>query len=223
LPFCKCAMARKLSFQGVPIGCHPFLAAGRNIARCPQALCDRQQVTGSRRARLDPRAAARPWPAVVEDASSKHLPGVRFASMPPLDAKMLLQIVRGESSDATVNEVLRPMLGWVYNTASGTWEDDLVPPEWKDDYPSGPPDFIGSASDYSPEKDRPVKKAVQKLTRSIPSEYKQISREVLSPMGFAGWKINELTPNRTRRATAVNWILYYVRVHFPRHVWSLDE
>jgi hypothetical protein len=217
-------MTRRIAFQGSPIGMNSFLAVGRNLARCPQGFSYRQQLTRSNRARWHARAAAEPWPdVVVVDASLNHLPGVRFATMPPLDARLLLQIVRGESSDGIVNEVLRSLLGWVYNAESGTWEDDLVPPEWKDDYPSGPPDFIGSASDYSPEKDRPVKKAVQKLTRSIPSEYKQISREVLGPLGFEGWKIDQLTPNRTRRATAVNWILYYVRVHFPRHVWSLDE
>ena len=42
------------------------------------------------------------------------------------------------------------------------------------------------------------------LTRSIPKEYKQLLKEQL---GFGGYRIGELYPRRTRRATAVNWLL----------------
>ena len=44
------------------------------------------------------------------------------------------------------------------------------------------------------------------LTRSIPKEYKQGLKNVLN---FKGYKINELYPRRTRRATAVNWLIYW--------------
>lgn len=57
------------------------------------------------------------------------------------------------------------------------------------------PDFIGS---------RP---AIVKLTRSIPPAHKQLLKEQL---GFAGYEIKELNPRRTRRATAVNWLLSYM-------------
>jgi len=44
------------------------------------------------------------------------------------------------------------------------------------------------------------------LTRSIPKEHKQGLKNVLN---FKGYKINELYPRRTRRATAVNWLIYW--------------
>jgi len=44
------------------------------------------------------------------------------------------------------------------------------------------------------------------LTRSIPKEYKQGLKNFLY---FKGYKINELYPRRTRRATAVNWLIYW--------------
>ena len=44
------------------------------------------------------------------------------------------------------------------------------------------------------------------LTRSIPKEHKQGLKYFLN---FKGYKINELYPRRTRRATAVNWLIYW--------------
>ena len=44
------------------------------------------------------------------------------------------------------------------------------------------------------------------MTRSIPKEYKQGLKNFLN---FKGYKINELYPRRTRRATAVNWLIYW--------------
>jgi hypothetical protein len=44
------------------------------------------------------------------------------------------------------------------------------------------------------------------LTRSIPKEHKQGLKNFLD---FKGYKINELYPRRTRRATAVNWLIYW--------------
>ena len=44
------------------------------------------------------------------------------------------------------------------------------------------------------------------LTRSIPKENKQGLKNFLN---FKGYKINELYPRRTRRATAVNWLIYW--------------
>jgi len=44
------------------------------------------------------------------------------------------------------------------------------------------------------------------LTRSIPKEHKQGLKNILN---FKGYKINELYPRRTRRATAVNWLIYW--------------
>eukprot|EP00960_Hanusia_phi_P057189 763488-Hanusia_phi.AAC.1 len=34
-------------------------------------------------------------------------------------------------------------------------------------------------------------------------------KEHLRPLGFTGFKLEELTPNKTRRAQCVNWLLFY--------------
>lgn len=182
-----------------------------------------------RRLRADVRCSLQPLPVPVQNGADSGLPGAVLDTKPDISITTLLDIVYQKTDDAVVNDILRALLGWRMESGgdnsdgaddSGcTWNDSFVPEEWREAYPDGPPDFIGSADDYSPQTDRPVKKAVQKLTRSIPQEYKQISREVLSPHGFIGFKINELTPNRTRRATAVNWVLYYMKVHYPDHEW----
>ena len=44
------------------------------------------------------------------------------------------------------------------------------------------------------------------LTRTIPKEQKQGLKNFLN---FKGYKINELYPRRTRRSTAVNWLIYW--------------
>lgn len=147
------------------------------------------------------------------------LPGVHFTEPPALTTGDLLALVRQEAPDAWVNEITRTLLGWRQN-ADGGWDVSHVPFEWVNEYPDAPPDFIGSAEDFSPARDRPVKKAVQKLNRSVPAPYKQLLKEVLGPLGFKGWTVRELTPNRTRRATIANWVLYWYRVHYPEYEWK---
>ena len=43
-------------------------------------------------------------------------------------------------------------------------------------------------------------------------EYKQSIRDQLRPLGFNGFQLAELTPNKTRRAQCANWLLYYREV-----------
>lgn len=38
------------------------------------------------------------------------------------------------------------------------------------------------------------------LARSVRPEFKQLINEQLKPLGFSGLRLDELTPNRTRRA-----------------------
>jgi hypothetical protein len=45
------------------------------------------------------------------------------------------------------------------------------------------------------------------LTRSVPAAHKQRLKRQL---GFAGYRIGALYPRRTRRATAVNWLLAHL-------------
>jgi hypothetical protein len=88
-------------------------------------------------------------------------------------------------------------LGYRYDSSTEHWDTQEVAPEWRDEY-SEPPDFIDS---------RP---ATVKLTRSIPSENKQLLKEKL---GFKGYKIGEFGPRQTRRATAANWLLSYMQLN----------
>ena len=46
-----------------------------------------------------------------------------------------------------------------------------------------------------------------RLTRSIAKPHKQLLKQQLA---FGGYRIGELYPRRTRRATAVNWLLAWL-------------
>jgi Domain of unknown function (DUF1823) len=108
-------------------------------------------------------------------------------------------ILKDEMPDEAVNRLLWHCLGYRC-LENGKWDTTEVNAEWVEQYPE-PPDFIGS---------RP---ATVKLTRSIPAEHKQLLKEQL---GFKGYTVNELNPNRTRRATAVSWLLSYMQQPEPK-------
>jgi hypothetical protein len=69
-----------------------------------------------------------------------------------------------------------------------------TPDDWALAYPLAPPLIA----------ERP---ASVRLTRSIAAAHKQLLKQQL---GFAGYRIGELFPRRTRRATAVNWLLAHL-------------
>jgi hypothetical protein len=114
-------------------------------------------------------------------------------NLPPLTNDTLWAILNDELDDRTVNQLVWQSLGYDYNSETQQWENTSVAADWREVYPE-PPDFIES---------RP---ATVKLTRSIPKENKQLLKEEL---GFQGYSVNELVPRKTRRATAVNWLLSY--------------
>ena len=116
-----------------------------------------------------------------------------MVDLPPLTDDTFWMILKDEMADDDVNQLLWHCLGYRYDNGSDQWDSSAVEPEWRSDYPE-PPDFIAS---------RP---AIVKLTRSIPPQNKQLLKEKL---GFAGYKIDQLTPRKTRRATIVNWLLGY--------------
>ncbi|NDJ20112.1 DUF1823 family protein [Nostoc sp. B(2019)] len=118
-----------------------------------------------------------------------------MSNLPPLNTETIWAILEEKLDDAIVNQMLWHYLGYRYNSSTETWDTSEVTPEWRDEYPQ-PPDFIDS---------RP---AIVKLTRSIPSENKQILKQKL---GFKGYKIGEFGPRQTRRATAANWLLSYLQ------------
>ncbi|PZD72500.1 hypothetical protein C1752_03717 [Acaryochloris thomasi RCC1774] len=118
-----------------------------------------------------------------------------MAELPPLTTETLWAIIHGDIPDDTVNQLVWEGLGYRKDPDTGKWDISAVEPDWVEAYPE-PPNFIDS---------RP---ATVKLTRSIPKENKQLLKEQL---GFEGYKVGELTPTKTRRATAVNWLLSYLR------------
>ncbi len=118
-----------------------------------------------------------------------------MSELPPLNTKTIWAILNEEIDDDTVNKLVWDCLGYHYESAESKWKLTDVSPEWRDEY-SEPPNFIES---------RP---ATVKLTRSIPQENKQLLKEQL---GFKGYKIGEFGPRQTRRATAANWLLSYMK------------
>jgi hypothetical protein len=112
----------------------------------------------------------------------------------PLSRALLEAVLADRTSDRFVCELIWPRLGYERD-GSGTWSaGPAAEAFWRESFPIEPP-FIA---------ERPPAVA---LTRSIPKQHKQLLKEQL---GFAGYRIGELYPRRTRRATAVNWLLAHL-------------
>ncbi|MCY7323248.1 MAG: DUF1823 family protein [Phormidesmis sp. CAN_BIN36] len=114
-----------------------------------------------------------------------------MSDLPSLTIDTIWKILNDVLDDDTVNRLVWNCLGYRYDSAM--WTSENVDSDWRSAYPQ-PPDFIAS------------RLAVVKLTRSIPTENKQLLKEKL---GFAGYKLDELIPRKTRRATIANWLLSY--------------
>lgn len=70
-------------------------------------------------------------------------------------------------------------------------------------------DVIGVTRNYADiEVDRAVRDANMNLMRSVARDFKGGVNNLKS-YGFKGYKLNELTPNKTRRAQLVNWLIFY--------------
>ena len=117
-----------------------------------------------------------------------------MSTLPPLTTETVWAILNDTLDDATANHLVWHCLG--YRQTKEGWDNTQVAATWKTDYPE-PPDFIQS---------RP---ATVKLTRSIPPENKQLLKEQL---GFQGYKVGELVPRKTRRATIANWLLSQIQL-----------
>ena len=112
----------------------------------------------------------------------------------PLSRELLEAVLADRTSDRFVCELIWPRLGYGPD-GSGTWSaGPATSAAWRESFPIEP-QFIAQ---------RPPSVA---LTRSIAKEHKQLLKEQL---GFAGYTIGELYPRRTRRATAVNWLLAHL-------------
>ena len=112
----------------------------------------------------------------------------------PLSRALLEAVLADRVSDRFVAELIWPRLGYAPD-GSGTWSAGPATGDaWRESFPLAPQVIA----------ERPASVA---LTRSIAKEHKQLLKEQL---GFAGYRIGELYPRRTRRATAVNWLLAHL-------------
>jgi hypothetical protein len=131
---------------------------------------------------------------VIRLSDSRPMPSDQAATNPvpfPLSRALLEAVLADRTNDRFVCELIWPRLGYQQD-GSGRWSAGPETGEaWRQSFPVEP-QFIA---------ERPPSVA---LTRSIAKEHKQLLKEQL---GFAGYRIGELYPRRTRRATAVNWLL----------------
>ncbi len=112
----------------------------------------------------------------------------------PISKKLLFLILEDKVSDIFVCELVWERLFYTKQNSLNKWESsELTPFYWSEKFAEAPQ--IVS--------ERP---ASIHLTRSIPKTHKQGLKEFLN---FRGYKINELYPRRTRRATVVNWLIYW--------------
>ncbi len=118
------------------------------------------------------------------------------ASPWPLSVELLKLILDDRLSDRFVAERIWERLG--YQPAADGGEVWIAGPEtpdaWRQAFPQAP-EVIATRT------------ASVRLTRSIPPEHKQLLKQQL---GFQGYRIGGLYPRRTRRATAVNWLLAWL-------------
>lgn len=134
----------------------------------------------------------------------------------------LYKILMIECSDLEVNTLVWKCLGYRFDVEKEEWTNEEVFPKWKEKFPS-PPDLIGMQRIYSKEVDNPSLKSNQQLVKSVPVDNKQSLKTHLKPLGFTGYKIAELTPNKTRRAQCANWLLFYREELFGYTVEELKE
>ena len=112
----------------------------------------------------------------------------------PISRKLLFLILEDKVSDVFVCELVWERLFYIREKNKNDWiSSELTPAYWSEKFVKAP-QIISE------------RKASVHLTRSIPKEHKQGLKNFLN---FKGYKINELYPRRTRRATAVNWLIYW--------------
>ena len=117
-----------------------------------------------------------------------------MTQLPELTTQTVWAIAHDELDDDQTHRLVWHYLGYRYDEASGSWDASGTPDDWAELYPE-PPQFVES---------RP---ATVKLTRSIPKADKQLLKEKLK---FQGFKVGQLVPRLTRRATMASWLLSYM-------------
>ena len=132
----------------------------------------------------------------LSDASAMPSAPASLPQAYPLSRALLEAVLADRTSDRFVCELVWQRLGYQPAPGDGSIPIPWVagaetPASWAEAFPQGP-EVIAQ---------RPASVA---LTRSVLAPHKQLLKQQL---GFAGYRIGELYPRRTRRATAVNWLL----------------
>ena len=116
----------------------------------------------------------------------------------PICKDLLFLVLEDRVSDVFVCELVWERLFYTKELSINDWTfSALTPSYWSGKFEKAP-QIISERT------------ASVHLTRSIPKDYKQGLKNFLN---FKGYKINELYPRRTRRAIAINWLIY----------WSLES
>tara|TARA_B100000029_G_scaffold95543_2_gene85610 strand:+ start:1545 stop:2003 length:459 start_codon:yes stop_codon:yes gene_type:complete len=113
-----------------------------------------------------------------------------------LSKTLFVEILSDRITDSFLAQLVWERLGYQPTELStDIWHASLLTPEyWSKTFPRAP-EVIAH------------RKASVHLTRAIPKEHKQLLKKNLN---FPGYRIGELYPRRTRRATAVNWLLAWM-------------
>ena len=112
----------------------------------------------------------------------------------PICRELLFLVLEDKVSDLFVCELVWERLFYKKVLPDNDWVPSaLTPSYWSEKFLKAP-QIISERT------------ASVHLTRSIPKDYKQGLKNLLN---FKGYKIDELYPRRTRRATAVNWLIYW--------------
>jgi hypothetical protein len=112
----------------------------------------------------------------------------------PISRKLLFLILEDKVSDVFVCELVWERLFYTKERNADDWiSTELTPAYWSEKFVEAPQIISERIASVH-------------LTRSIPKEHKQGLKNFLN---FKGYQINELYPRRTRRATAVNWLIYW--------------
>ncbi len=111
----------------------------------------------------------------------------------PLSRTLLIEVLADHTTDRFITILIWERLSYKkLDNSSNSWIATAETPSyWLDNFPEAP-EIISE------------RRASVHLTRSIPKEYKQSLKAILN---FQGYRIGQLYPRRTRRATAVNWLL----------------
>ena len=111
-----------------------------------------------------------------------------------LNKALLNAILNDNVSDRFLLELIWERLFYVKDINSDFWiMSERTPTYWSSEFPCAP-QIIAERN------------ASVHLTRSIDKDHKQGLKQFLN---FKGYKLHELCPRKTRRATAVNWLIFW--------------